>query len=151
MSDLVESWEVAARITAFVLEAIDADALQLRPASRAWTIGQHFVHLHNTRCDWLAAQPAVPELPDKLPRETGADKAALLTALAQSAEAMAKMLAAAESRGKISGFRRSPTAFLGYLVAHESYHQAEICVYLAQGGRRLPNEIVYGIWDWGRR
>ncbi len=85
--------------------------------------------------------------PAALPKEASVDQERLLAALAESAEAMAAILARA--RGKVSGFRGAPTVFVAYLVAHEAYHWGEVGALLAQQGERLPRELAYGLWDWG--
>lgn len=53
--------------------------------------------------------------------------------------------------GKIKGFRPHASAFLGYLVAHESYHQGEIGLILGQAGLPLDKKVAYGMWEWGVR
>jgi uncharacterized damage-inducible protein DinB len=60
------------------------------------------------------------------------------------------MLSSAVENDKVEGFRRSPTAFLGYLIAHESYHHGEIGVMLDLGGHKLDDKIAAGMWDWGK-
>ena len=51
MTELLETWDIAARVCCFVLAAIEPAGLAIRPNARAWSVGQHFVHLHNKRCD----------------------------------------------------------------------------------------------------
>jgi uncharacterized damage-inducible protein DinB len=48
--------------------------------------------------------------------------------------------------GKIKGIRPHAT-FLGYMIAHESYHRGEIGMVLAQSGHPLDNKIAYGMWE----
>ena len=64
--------------------------------------------------------------------------------------AWAEVFRRAGETGKVKSFKRSPETFLGYLIAHEGYHQGEIGMVLAQTGHRLPKEVAYGIWEWGK-
>jgi uncharacterized damage-inducible protein DinB len=151
MSDLIEMWQVAARITRFVLDGIPPEHLADKLGARAWTVGQHFAHVHNNRRDWLAGYPDLQAEVVKASKDQFGDKAILQHALNQSAAAMAQMLERAIAKGKVSGVKRPPAVFVGYLVAHESYHISEISVILAQNGHRLPNAIAWGIWEWDQR
>ena len=114
-------------------------------------MGQHFAHLHNNRVAWLEARVASRGRLAQLDGEPAADRAALLAALHDSAAAMRDMLARAQQEGRMPAFKRSPTAFLGYLIAHEAAHLGEVGVILAQNGRRLPREVAMGMWDWSVR
>ena len=58
MTELLETWDIAARVGCFVPAAIEPAGLAIRPNARAWSVGQHFVHLHNKRCNWLDARAA---------------------------------------------------------------------------------------------
>ena len=150
-SDLIEMWRVSARITRYVLDDIPEAHLVDKLGARAWTVGRHFAHVHNNRRDWLRGakdlQAQVAEVPD----ERAGDRALLQSALDSSAEVMVQMLVRAVETGKVSGFKRPPAIFTGYLISHEAYHVSEISVILAQNGHRLPNEIAWGIWEWDKR
>lgn len=153
MSDLIEMWHIAVRVTRFVLDGVPPEALADKLEPRGWSVGQHFAHLHNNRWDWLSGYPDFQKRLDKVPKEQANDKAALQTALDQSAQVMADMLARAVEKGKVSGITRSPApaVFVGYMIAHELYHHGEIGVILAQNGHRLPKEVAWGMWEWDKR
>ena len=53
--------------------------------------------------------------------------------------------------GKVKNFKPHVTAFLGYMISHESYHRGEIGIVLAQSGYPLDQKISYGMWEWGVR
>ncbi|MDQ6694251.1 MAG: hypothetical protein M3014_07495 [Chloroflexota bacterium] len=57
----------------------------------------------------------------------------------------------AVSGGKIKGFKPHAVAFLGYMIAHESYHHGEIGLLLGQMGHPLDKKVAYGLWKWGVR
>jgi uncharacterized damage-inducible protein DinB len=49
------------------------------------------------------------------------------------------------------GGAEHPAVFLGYLIAHESFHQGDIGVRLTEGGHSIPQKVAYGMWEWGTR
>jgi uncharacterized damage-inducible protein DinB len=53
--------------------------------------------------------------------------------------------------GKVKSFKPHVTAFLGYILAHESQHRGQIALALKQSGHALDKKIAYGIWEWGVR
>ena len=53
--------------------------------------------------------------------------------------------------GKVKGFKPHVSAFLGYLISHESHHRGQIILSLKQAGHALDKKVLYGIWEWGVR
>ncbi len=154
MSDaLTETWNIHNRINLYMLDAIKPEALAGVSLSKGRSVGQEFAHMHNVRLDWLKA--SAPEGLDglgKIEKENADDKARLKKALKESGEAMAALIdRAAANNGKIKGFKPHVTAFVGYLVSHESYHRGEIGIILAQSGYPLDKKTSYGMWEWGVR
>ena len=54
-------------------------------------------------------------------------------------------------KGTIKGFKPHVPAFLGYLIAHESYHHGEIGIALNEIGYPLDRKTAFGLWEWGVR
>jgi uncharacterized damage-inducible protein DinB len=149
---LLETWEIHSRINLYLLDAIAPDALSGISASKGRNVAQQFAHLHNVRMMWL--QSAAPQLMEGLTKfesKTTPDKDALRRALEQSAHAIGETLRAGLAAGKIKGFKPHPVAFLGYLIAHESYHHGEIGIILTQSGHPLDKKVAFGMWEWGAR
>jgi uncharacterized damage-inducible protein DinB len=151
MSDIVEPWNIISRVTLYLLDAVQPEALNDRLEPRAWSVGQHFAHLHTIRMMWLEAYQDLHAKLQKVPVEQVTDKAVLRTHLEASAQVVAAMLTESIEAGKVKGFKRSPAAFIGYLVAHESYHHGEIGAILAQSGHRIDKEVAWGMWEWDKR
>jgi uncharacterized damage-inducible protein DinB len=149
---LVETWQIHDRINRYLLDAIAeehlADAL-----GKSRTVGDLFAHVHNVRLMWLKA--AAPDLLEGLTKlETGAGhtKAGLRAALEQSGAAVAELLRrAVAAGGKVKGFKPHATAFLGYLISHESHHRGQIGWALKHSGHPLDKKTAYGLWEWGVR
>jgi uncharacterized damage-inducible protein DinB len=151
MEALLETWRINARINLYLLEAIPAEQLST-PLAKGKSVLGGFTHVHNVRLMWLkAAAPALHEGQMKFEPGEG-DAESLRSRLSESADAIEKLLASADSPGgKIKGFKPHAAAFLGYLIAHESFHRAQIELALRQAGTPLPDKVAYGTWEWGSR
>ncbi len=154
---LCETLRISNRINLFLLDAITPQAMTAKPvAMTGRSVREMFAHLHAVRLQWL--EPLTPQVAasvGKLPLKTAADKDALTherlrAALATSADALANVLLERLTSGKTGALKPTPAAFVGYLLAHESYHRGEICMVLTQNGHKLDDSVLYGIWDWGK-
>ena len=152
-NQLLETWQIHDRTNLYLLDAVDAESLNSHSASKGRSVGEQFAHLHNVRLMWLKS--AAPELIKdlvKIENEQASDKKLLAKSLAASGQAIAALLAQSiEAGGKVRGFKPHATAFLGYLISHESHHRGQIALTLKQAGKPLDKKIGYGLWEWGVR
>lgn len=155
MSDnpLIETWNIHNRIHIYELDALKPEALEGVSLSKGRSVGQQFAHVHNVRLDWLKA--AAPELLDglsKIEKESADDKALLKKSLKLSGDAIAALIdKSVTNGGRVKGFKPHVTAFVGYMISHESYHRGEIGLILSQSGNPLDKKTSFGMWEWGTR
>ncbi len=148
-SDLVEAWRMSNEANLFLLESLPKDFLGDRYGSRTRTVAAQFAHIHNTRVRWL--KHAAPKLAvDGFPKGAEPTKAQLKKALQSSEKAIARFLDEADAAGKVRHWKGPPTTFLGYLIAHEAHHRGLAMVAVRMSDHKLPQEVVYGQWDWGK-
>lgn len=152
-NQIVDTWNINNRINLYLLEAIPPASLNDLSASKGRTVAEQVAHLHNVRLMWLkAAAPELMEGLGKIEKESAADKKLLARQLEESGKAIEALLKKSlQSGGKIKGFKPHVTAFLGYIIAHESQHRGQIALSLKQSGHALDKKVSFGIWEWGVR
>ena len=137
----------------FLLGGISDEALADSAAPRQRTVGDHLAHVHNVRLMWLkAAAPELLEGLSKIEKESGITLERLRSSIQQSGTAIEDLLKrAAQSGGKVKGFKPHASAFVGYLISHESYHSGKVDMILRQCGHAIDDKVHYGLWEWGVR
>jgi uncharacterized damage-inducible protein DinB len=151
-SQLVEAWNMGNEANLYVLGEIPSSYLKDRYGPRTRTVAGQFVHIHNVRLRWL--KHMAPDLLGNaklFPRGSEPTKRQLKAALARSGKLVARFLEECEIAGKVRRWRGPPATFMGYLVAHEAHHRGLAMVAMRMCGRKLPPEIVYGQWQWGKQ
>lgn len=149
---LLETWDIHNRINLYLLDSLEENYLQDMSASKGRTVGAQLAHMHNVRLMWLkAASPELLTGVAKIEDKEAITRKLLKTSLERSSEAIRKLLSQGIDEGKIKGFKPHPTAFLGYLISHESHHRGQIMLSLKQSGHAADKKIGFGIWEWGVR
>ncbi|MFO0800423.1 MAG: DinB family protein [Gemmataceae bacterium] len=149
---LVETWRIHDRINRYLLDAVADDALGSVSSPKNRSVYKLFAHVHNVRLMWLKA--AAPDLLAglaKLDADLG-PKAELASALEASGAAVAELVRrACAAGGKVKGFKPHVTAFVGYLISHESHHRGQAGWALKAAGKPLDKKTAFGLWEWGVR
>ncbi|MBS1536489.1 MAG: hypothetical protein JST20_01920 [Bacteroidetes bacterium] len=152
MTEQLETWQINNRINLYLLNAIHEEFLGNVSASKGRNIAEQFSHIHNVRLLWLkAASPELLEGQIKIEKNTIINKELLNSELFNSSEAISKLLTKGFTEQRIKGFKPHPSAFLGYLISHESHHRGQIVLTLKQSGHPLDQKTQYGLWEWGSR
>lgn len=153
IAQIIETWNINNRINLYVLDAIADEHLSAVMVSKGRTVGEQFAHIHNVRLMWLkAAMPEMLSEQTKIEKGSTINKELLQNALISSGEAIASVLGnAAETGGRVKGFKPHVTGFLGYLTAHDAHHRSQVIIALKQSGHPLDKKTLYGIWEWGSR
>jgi len=150
---IAESFAIHNRINLYLLDAVEEPQLAaLLTETKGRNAGEQFAHIHNVRLMWLKA--AAPELigaMEKIATEDALQKDKLTRALEQSGEAMVQLLDNAGATGRVKGFKPHATAFMGYLISHESHHRGQIILTLKRNGYLPGKKTLFGIWEWGVR
>jgi uncharacterized damage-inducible protein DinB len=149
--ELLEMWRIHCRVGHYALAAMAPEALAAK-GLKGRTVGAQLAHLHNVRRMWLtSAEPALAEGVEALDAAAPLDKDALGAALRASDVAIEQLVDHAVDRGRLKGFKPHPVAFVGYLIAHESFHRGDIGVRLTEAGFPLDRKTDFGMWEWGVR
>lgn len=150
---VVQTWEIHHRIVLYFLDAIAPAQLTDVATTKGRNVAEQLAHVHNVRLMWLKL--AAPELFKKqksIAKEAAADPELLRRSLTDSGKAIAQLLQQSlAADGKIKGFKPHATAFVGYLIAHEAHHRAQVVLILKQNGHPVDKKVSYGIWEWGTK
>lgn len=151
---ILGTWRTNNRITALLFENLPEPLLSEKvPGAPRRTIRMIAGHIHNCRCMWVKMLGkkhgiAVPESVDRhrVTREQ------LLEALERSSDGVVEVLEHGLAHGGvIAGFPPDIVHFMAYLVAHEGHHRGQIIMVARQLGQSLPDEVVFGMWQWSKR
>lgn len=152
MTALVDTWMISHRINQYLLSGIDDEHLKDIGPTKGRSVGEQFAHLHNVRIMWIqAAAPDLLSQVQKIEKGPEINKQILLDAFDKSAECIAEILRRAVETGRVKGFKPSPEAFFGYMIAHEAHHRGQLLLALKANGHMPDKKILYGLWEWGTR
>lgn len=149
-TELVETWRIHNRVTIFLLEAMAPEIFRAPSPEEGRSAPGMLAHVHQVRLLWL--QTAAPALYRGQDRSPDLRRQALRKALTTSGKAIESLVVQSlATTGRIKGFKPHAVAFVGYLIAHESYHHGEIGIALREAGFPLDKKSAYGLWQWATR
>jgi uncharacterized damage-inducible protein DinB len=150
---LLETWNIHHRMNLLVIGNITDAGMQKTLSTKGGrTIYLQFVHIHNVRMQWL--EICAKDIFKKytvLDKELAFDRKTLLNALDGSFVGIKELLERSwDDGGKVKGFKKGVIPLLGYFVSHESHHRGNILVTLKQAGEKIPDNVKWGLWEWGK-
>lgn len=158
--DLLSAWKTNNRVTEFFIENIPDNLWSMKiPGTQRKTIQMVAGHIHNTRCMWLKmiGKNHKIKIPKSVDRRT-VTQSDLLKALKSSNQGIVDLFKVGiRSEGILNlkfPWNNLPSDifhFLTYMVAHEAHHRGQIILAARQLGKRLPQSITNGIWQWKKR
>ena len=149
---MTTAWQKNHDANIYLLRQIPAEALMDRYSERTRTVAAQFAHIHNVRVYQLEKRGK-----EMLGRLQGFERGAqpgrktLVETLNRSSAAIANLLVMCGQGNKVKGWHGTPASWLAYLVAHEAHHRALALVSLRMSKRKLPEELKYNIWNWGKK
>lgn len=152
-SDLVRAFRKSCQVTQMLLDAIPAARLGDQYTPRTRTVASQFAHIHYVRVrnlDLRGGKAALGDL-EAFPKGYQPKKGELKKALTASGRAMETLIEAAESAGKVRGWKGTIASYVAYHAAHEAHHRGLAIVCMRLAGHKVPQEAVYGIWDAWRK
>lgn len=156
--EVIAAWRTNNRATTYLVKHLPKAIWSTRvPGVPRLTVRMVAAHIHNSRCRWIKSLGAghgvvAPALVDL--RRVG--QAELVRALSRSSEGIIRLIELGAARGgKVppAAWQNFPTDlehFLSYFVAHEAHHRGQLTLIARQLGRRLPQSVANGIWQWTR-
>jgi uncharacterized damage-inducible protein DinB len=151
ISDFLATWRVNQRINEYLIDELAEEAWRAKPpGGKGRNIAEIFAHIHNVRLMWVKAAAKGVALPAKADSEV-MTQATAKAALAESADAVGKILEQGLASGKVTGFPPSAAAFLAYLLTHDAHHRGQVTMLARQVGHGLPAATGFGMWEWNSR
>ena len=149
---MTTAWQKNHDANIYLMKHIPDEALTDRYSERTRTVAAQFAHIHNVRVYHLEKRGK--EMLGKLKGfERGAQpgRKDLVETLNRSSGAIANFLVKCGQDNKVRSWNGTPASWLAYLVAHEAHHRALVLVSMRLSGRKLPEELKYNIWNWGKK
>ena len=149
---MTTAWQKNHDANIYLLRQIPDEALMDRYSERTRTVAAQFAHIHNVRVYHLEKRGK-----EMLGRLRGFERSAqpgrkeLEETLNRSSAAIANLLVKLGQDNKVSSWHGTPASWLTYLVAHEAHHRALVMVSMRLSGRKLPQELKFNIWNWGKK
>lgn len=148
---ILRTFDIDGRITAYLLEHLDPACWRAAtPDGKGRDIAAIAAHMHSVHCMWLkaAGSPTIPAALDK----TTLTPVQATKALTETAALLHGLIAQAlAGDGRIKNFKPDVTAFVGYLISHDSHHRGQITMLARQTGHPVPKSAGFGLWEWGVR
>jgi uncharacterized damage-inducible protein DinB len=145
---LVEAWQVQHRVNLKLLDLVGEEKLKSTYSKRIRDVAKVFSHIHNLRILWMEGLDMMPEGVRKIDKSAVPKVDAIREALNASSKGVEAMIIKLVEKGEVPSFKRSPTTFVSYLIAHEAHHRGQIIAAMRVSGHPLSESEIHGLWDW---
>jgi len=150
---MLKTWQIHQKMNLLLLDNISDAGMQKTLSTRGGrTINQQWIHIHNVRKQWL--EVCAKDIFSKyktLDKDAAFNRKALRKALEDSAAGFEELFSRAwDDGGKVKGFKKGLLPIMGYIISHESHHRGSILLTLKQTGEKIPDQVKWGIWEWGK-
>ena len=152
LDDLLDSWDRNNSILVNLLDAIPADALEIRPMADSPSIGELLSHIHYVRMVFVEEDaPEFAGTPPASEWKAESDRVRMAQMLNESAKTVRDAVKGRLESGR--GMDRHydhPILLLQHMLWHEGYHHGQIKLALKLAGRPMSDEdagpLTWGVW-----
>lgn len=149
---LLEAWQINHKMNLLLIDNISDEGMQKTLNPRGRTIYLQLAHMHNVRMQWLeASAPEIFKRYSAIPKDMPFNRKKLRQAFDDSTKAVAELISQSwDNAGKVKSFKKGLIPFIGYLISHDSHHRGNAMLTLKQTGEKVPDNVTWGLWEWGK-
>jgi uncharacterized damage-inducible protein DinB len=147
IDQLLDTWRASNVINLEILDLCHDEDFELKPG-KGKTIRSNFVHIIGFRRAWCEAE--AKDLAFKIPKLDWktADRGEIRNGLTASHDAMIELFKGLEAK---ENPKMTAVMMLGYAIAHEANHRAQIEIALRLNGKEPTNAELYRLWEWAKK
>lgn len=149
-SELLKIWNKNQKLNLILLNAIPEEGMHLSVNPRGGgSVEYQFKHLYNIRFWKLEAfhKKSITDLGTVKKEEilSKEDLKDLLEITSEKIIELIHLLCTGEKK-----LNRTPMDLVAYFLNHEAHHRGNILLTLKLAGVKIPKEVKFELWDWGK-
>lgn len=150
---LKTTWRNHCAAIKMLIEELNEEALQASASTQGGRdVRAQIMHMYDIRLAFLGNfLKKLEDAPIAFPKGSLPNRDELLDAFTKSEAAVASYFDhCLEKGGKVAGFKGGLVQMLGYFISHESQHRGNILLTIKLAGKKIPDRLKWGIWDWNQ-